>query len=116
MRAYGQWLRGVRRRAAVRWRCWRWVEEAVSGAPGKRFSGIAAALATAALLGAAVGVAAKHAGACNANAGPPRLPAHGGAAYPSLPHVGACRATGCARSSAANRGLRSTSLQRALVS
>jgi len=79
MRAYFQWLKGVRRRAAVRSRCWRWVEAAVSAASAKRFGGIAAALATAAILGAAVGAAAKHAGACNAAGGPP--PAHLTATY-----------------------------------
>jgi len=94
MRTYYQWLNGVRRRAAVRSRCWRWVEHAVSTASAKRFGGIAAALATAATLGAAVGFAAKHAGACNAGDGTPRAPARLPAAYASWPDVGSPRAEG----------------------
>jgi hypothetical protein len=58
MGSYSQWLKGVRRRAAVRSRCWRWVEDAVAGAPDRWLRGVAAVLATAAILGAAIAIAA----------------------------------------------------------
>ena len=67
MAAYRQWLKGVRRRAAVRSRYWRWVEDAVAGASGKRVGGIVAALATAVVLGAGLALAAKRAAACQAS-------------------------------------------------
>ena len=94
MRAYYQWLQGVRRRAAVRSRCWRWVENALSAVSAKRFGGIAAALAMAAILGAAVGFAAKHAGACSAGDGIPSGPARLSSAYASRLNVASSRAEG----------------------
>jgi hypothetical protein len=48
MAAYYQWLKGVRRRAAVRSRCWRWIEDAVARASGGRLVAITAAPTTAA--------------------------------------------------------------------
>lgn len=59
MRAYRQWLNGVRRRAAVRSRMWRAIEAALAGASAPRITRVGAALATAAALAAAVGLAAK---------------------------------------------------------
>lgn len=57
MGAYSQWLQGVRRRAAVRSRWWRWVENTVSGASDRWLRGMAVVLATAAILGAAIAIA-----------------------------------------------------------
>jgi hypothetical protein len=88
MTAYNQWLRGVRRRAAVRSRCWRWLEDAVAGASGKRVWGIAAALATAAVLGVGIGVAAQHASRCQSSARPTALAQRSPiAAQAALPNV-----------------------------
>ena len=53
MRAYRQWLNGVRRRAAVRSRMWRAIEAALAGASAPRITRVGVALA------AAVGLAAK---------------------------------------------------------
>lgn len=66
MKAYRQWLQGVRRRGAVRWHLWHWVEDAVLSAPVRRVAGFAAALATAVVLGVAAGAAATRSGACQA--------------------------------------------------
>lgn len=93
MSAYYQWLKGVRRRAAVRWRCWRWVETAVSAVPAKRFGGIVAALATGAVVGATAAVAARHASACEAGDGL-RVPARLRTQHGSLPEYAHSRAEG----------------------
>jgi hypothetical protein len=82
MAGYRQWLKGVRRRAAVRSRCWRWVEDAASRVSRKRFVALTAALTTAAVLGAGIAVAAKRAVACDAS--PPSSPATPGQAGSSL--------------------------------
>jgi hypothetical protein len=63
----------------------------VSAVSAKRFGGIAAALATAALLGAAVGFTAKHAGACSAGDGTSRGPARLPAAHASWPDAASSR-------------------------
>jgi hypothetical protein len=70
MTAYSQWLRGVRRRAAVRSRCWRWLEDAIAGASGKRVGAIVAALAIAAVLGIGIGVASQRTNGRHASALP----------------------------------------------
>jgi hypothetical protein len=70
MNAYSQWLRGVRRRAAVRSRCWRWLEDAIAGASGKRVGAILVALAIATVLGVGIGVAAQRTNGRHASALP----------------------------------------------
>jgi len=59
MRAYRQWLNGVRRRAAVRSPLWRGIEHALSSALAQRLARVAAALAAATALVATIGVVAK---------------------------------------------------------
>jgi hypothetical protein len=59
MRAYRQWLNGVRRRAAVRSPLWRGIERALSGALAQRIARVAAALVTATALVATIGLVAK---------------------------------------------------------
>jgi hypothetical protein len=59
MRAYRQWLNGVRRRAAVRSPLWRGIERALSGTLAQRLARVAAALATATALVAAIGLIAR---------------------------------------------------------
>jgi hypothetical protein len=59
MRAYRQWLNGVRRRAAVRSPLWRGIERALSGTLAQRLARVAAALATATALVATIGLMTK---------------------------------------------------------
>ncbi|HEY2968077.1 MAG TPA: hypothetical protein VGK75_06880 [Casimicrobiaceae bacterium] len=59
MRAYRQWLNGVRRRAAVRSPLWRGIERVLAGALAHRLARVAAVLATATALVATIGMLAK---------------------------------------------------------
>ena len=59
MRAYRQWLNGVRRRAAVRSPLWRGIERVLAGALAQRLARVAAVLATATALVATIGMLAK---------------------------------------------------------
>jgi len=58
MPGYRQWVNGVVRRAAVRWR-WRELEHALASSRAKRLARIIAALATATVIVTTIGVAAK---------------------------------------------------------
>jgi hypothetical protein len=59
MRAYRQWLNGVRRRAAVRSPLWRGIERVLSVALAQRLARVAAVLATATALVATIGIVAR---------------------------------------------------------
>ena len=89
MRAYRQWLNGVRRRAAVRSPLWRGIERALSGTLAQRLARVAAALATATALVATIGLVAKldaHADAERGSRGSVPLPINApGAPEPAAP-------------------------------
>jgi hypothetical protein len=58
MAAYRQWMNGVRRRAAVRWR-WHEFERALSSARARRLARIIAVLVLATVIVATIGMAAR---------------------------------------------------------
>jgi hypothetical protein len=82
MPGYRQWVNGVVRRAAVRWR-WRELEHALASSRAKRLARILAALATATAIVTTIGVAAKLG---EARAGAERAPRMSGSPMsPSTP-------------------------------